>query len=50
MCVCVCVKHYITFMNMNPEELDYLDQVCLIRARAKLCRAETNDLNKFSLI
>ncbi len=25
-------------VSINPEELDYLDQMCLIRAGAKLCR------------
>ncbi len=28
-----------TLVSSNPEELDYLDQVCLIRVGAKLCRA-----------
>jgi len=26
-------------VSIDPEDLDYLDQVCLIRVGAKLCRA-----------
>ncbi len=32
-------NHTCMEVSSNPEDLDYLDQVCLIRVVAKLCRA-----------
>ncbi len=32
-------NHTCREVSSNPEDLDYLDQVCLIRVGAKLCRA-----------
>ncbi len=40
-------NHTCLEVSSNPEDIDYLDQVCLIRVGTKLCRAMA--LQEFSL-
>ncbi len=46
------INHTTLDVSSNPEDIDYLDQVCLIRGGAKLSRAvefETNALKPLKL-